>query len=425
MKTSKFIQVFFPLPVLLLAASTYAQAPVIFAYPGENVEVELVAELNRMFAEQNPGVTIQEQPVPPEGYDLQVLAQIAAGTPPDLFGSGDVFVGRFIEDGVAHDLTPFLEADPDLDESTFQASVLDYFRGPDGHVYMLPAPVDVQRIYYNQDMFDEAGLEYPSSAWTWEDFQNAAATLTTGEGPGKTYGFFADSAWYVWLPYVWQSGGDIISEDGAACVLRDAPAVEALDWWSGLMRDGYSPNPSQMTGLGMTGWDLFVTGRAAMYQSGGWDIPAFEAEADFAWSMAPLPTKAGGSPATFLHLANYVMASNTQNAEATWEYLKFLASPEVYTLQAVSYGKGIPPRPDVVKAIVENPPADISPMNLLNLELSQEMLEYGKLPTMIRNWDAFIGDGVNIGLEPLWNGETSAQAAADAACAVTPEAMGW
>lgn len=413
------------LTALLALASASAQTPLILAYPGENSEIEYVATLNEMFTAEHPDIVVQEQPVPPEGYDLQVLAQIAAGTPPDVFGSGDVFVGRFIEDGVAHDLTPFFEADAELKESDFQASVIDYFRGPDGHVYMMPAPVDVQRLYYNKDMFDAAGVEYPTADWTWEDFEGAAQALTAGEGPNKTYGVFADSWWAVWLPYVWQSGGDLISEDGTTCTLGEPKAVEALEWWSGLNQKGYSPSPEQMTGLGMTGWDLFVTGRVAMYQSGGWDIPAFEQEATFNWSMAPLPTQADGEPATFLHLADYVMSSNAANPEAAWEYLKFMASPEVYTLGAVTYGKGIPPRPDVIEAILKDPPEDISPMSLLNLELSLDVLDGGRLPTMIRNWDAFIGDGVDIGLEGLWNGQVSAQEAADAACAITPEPMGW
>ena len=91
----------------------------------------------------------------------------------------------------------------------------------------------------------------------------------------------------------------------------------------------------------------------------------------------------------------------------------------------MTYGKGIPPRPDVIEAILQDPPEDISPMNLLNLKLSLDVLDYGRLPTMIRNLDAVVGDGVDVGLEGLWNGQVSAQEAADAACAVTPEPMGW
>ena len=377
--------------------------------------------------EQHPDIIIQEQPVPPDGYDMQILAQIAAGTPPDVFVSGDVFVGQFIESGVARDLTPFFEASAEaLSESDFQPGIIDYFRGPDGHVYMMPDTVDVQRIYYNRDLFDAAGLEYPNADWTWEDFENAAATLTQGEGPSKTYGVYADSWWAVWLPYVWQNGGNLLSEDGAECLLGEAPAVEALDWWSGLIRQGYSPSPSEMTGLGMTGWDLCSSpGGSGMLQTGGWDIPAFEEEAGFNWDMAPLPTREGGEPATFLHLSNYVMPANTQNPEAAWAFMEFLASPEVYTLEATTYGKGIPPRPEVTEAVVQNPPEGVTEMNLRNNEIGELSIPYGQLPPLIQNWDEFVGDGVDVGLEGLWNGEVSAEEAAQAACSVTPVAMGW
>lgn len=107
---------------------------------------------------------------------------------------------------------------------------------------------------YNQDLFDAAGLPYPSADWGWEDLERAAAALTQGEGPNKTYGVYADSWWGVWLPYVWQNGGDLISEDGSACTLAQPPAVEALEWWASLNRQGFSPNPEQLSGLGMTGW---------------------------------------------------------------------------------------------------------------------------------------------------------------------------
>ena len=110
-------------------------------------------------------------PQPPTGHQRH----IASGTPPDVFVLGDVFVDQFIENGVAHDLTPFFEASSELSESDFQPEIIDYFRGPDDHVYMMPDTVDVQRIYYNKDLFDAAGLEYPNSEWTWQDFEWSGA----------------------------------------------------------------------------------------------------------------------------------------------------------------------------------------------------------------------------------------------------------
>lgn len=398
--------------------NTELSGKIVWAYPGEEVDLRMRPEIVKMFNEKYPNITVEEQPVPPDGYDTQILASISAGTPPDVFISGDVFVAPYIENQVAEDLTPYLENDPDLSEDMFFASVLDYFRGPNGHVYMLPDAIDVQRIYYNKDLFAAAGVPEPTEGWTIEDFENAAAALTSGEGPEKVYGFYADSWWATWMPYVWGNGGDMISADGTRCTLTEEPAVEALEWYAGLMRQGYSPSPEEMTGMGMGGWDLFVTGRAAMYQSGGWDIPSFEEEADFEWSMVALPVDE--QPATVLHLTTYVMAANSQNKEAAWEFMKFLASEEVYTMEASKYGWGIPPRVDVAEKVSNNPPEGTSEMNLLNVKIGNATTEFGRLPTKILNWNEFRFDGFEIGLEGFWNGVTPVEEAVNQACSIQP-----
>lgn len=303
-----------------------------FAFPGEDTELKMRPQIIEMFMKKYPNIKVEAYPVAPDGYDTQIMADIAAGTPPDIFVSGDVQVAPFIKNKIAEDLTPYFSKDTELKEDMFYASVLDYYRGTDGHVYMMPDTYDVERIYYNKDLFDAAGVAYPKDGWTLEDFKNAAKALTKGEGTEKVYGFFADSWWPIWLPYVWQNGGDLVSQDGSSCVLDQPAATEALDWFADFIRQGYSPSSSELDSMGMGGWDLFVTGRTGMIQSGGWDIPAFESEAKFKWGMVTLPK--GKSEATVLHLTNYVMASNSKNKEAAWAFLKFLASPETYTLEA-------------------------------------------------------------------------------------------
>ena len=431
MKTSKWLSALLLIVVLFASGCAPAAAPtkasesggeasgkIVFAYPGEETEQVMRPIIVKMFMEKHPNIKVEEQPVPGD-YDTTVLAQIAAGNPPDVFVSGDVFVAPFIKEGVAADLTPFFDADADLKEKDFYPSVLDFFRGPDKHVYMMPDTFDVQRIYYNQDLFDKAGVALPAEGWTIDDFKKSAAALTSGEGPDKTYGFFADTWWAVWLPYVWMNGGDIISADGTQCTLAEPAAVEALDWYGDFIRQGYSPSPQELEGLGMGGWDLFITGRVGMYQTGGWDIPANEEQAEFKWGMVSLPK--GKSEATFLHLTNYVMAAKSKNQQAAWEFMKFLASPEVYNLEAAVYGWGVPPRPSVTDAFIAKPPQNATPVNTLNVQIGQASAAKGRLPTKILNWDEFTGDGVDVGLERYWNGEISAEEAAKAACAVPPQ----
>jgi len=434
MKTRKWLSALLIIVALFAAACAPAAAPtqapeaggepsgkIVFAYPGEETELVMRPVIVQRFMQQHPNIVVEEQPIPGD-YIATLLAQIAAGEPPDVFVAGDVVVAPFIKDGVAADLTPFFESDADLKDTDFYPSVIDYFRGADDHVYMMPDTVDVQRIYYNKALFEAAGMALPAEGWTTDDFKQAAAALTSGEGADKTYGFYADTWWAVWLPYVWMNGGDILSADGTQCTLTEPAAVEALDWYGNFIHQGYSPSPQELEGLGMGGWDLFITGRVAMYQTGGWDIPANEEEAKFEWGMAPLPK--GKSEATFLHLTNYVMSAKSENKEAAWEFLKFLASPETFNLEAGTYGWGFPPDPSITDEFVAKPTENATPLDILNVQIGQASAANGKLPTKILNWEEFTDDGVDVGLDRFWSGEISAQEAAEAACSVPPEPAG-
>lgn len=392
-----------------------------FAFPGEDTELKMRPMIIEMFQAKYPNIKVESYPVPPDGYDTTIMADIAAGTPPDVFVSGDVHVARYIQSKTAEDLTLYFEKDPDLKEDMFYPSVIDYFRGPDGHVYMMPDTYDVERIYYNKALFEAAGVPLPEDGWTQEDFVNAAKAITKGEGTEKTYGFYADGWWPIWSTYVWQNGGDLFSADGTTCMLNQPEAVEALDWYAGIIREGYSPSPQELEGLGMEGWDLFVTGRVGMIESGGWEIPAFETETDFEWGMVTLPK--GKNSATMLHLTTYVMASNSKNKEAAWEFMKFLASPEVYNLEASQYGWGVPPRKDVAEAFVANPPEGTSAMNLLNVQIGSLSAPYGKLPSKILNFVEVRDDAIYPAMDQLWAGELEAADAAEQACAVPLEAF--
>src|SRR5215217_5956099 len=94
---------------------------IVFAYPGEETEQVMRPIIVKMFMDKHPNITVEEQPVPGD-YDTTVLAQIAAGNPPDVFVSGDVFVAPFIKEGVAADLTPFFEKSSDIKETDFYPS---------------------------------------------------------------------------------------------------------------------------------------------------------------------------------------------------------------------------------------------------------------------------------------------------------------
>jgi multiple sugar transport system substrate-binding protein len=389
---------------------------VVYSFPADAVQTVMRPEQLEQFKKIYPNIEVELLAVPEEGYDEKNIAMIAAGDKLDVFGSGDVFVAPFIHDGISYPLTNLIASDPNFHVDDFAPAILDYFKDSEGKINMLPGAYDVQRIFYNKKLFDEAGLAYPEDNWTWSDFKSMSEKMTKGDGPDKQFGFLADSAWYVWMPYVWANGGNLWSEDGTTCTINQPKAVEALDWYADFMRKGYSPSPSELSGLGMSAGDMFTTGKVAMVSSGGWDIPYFSEITDFEWGQVALPAGPNGR-ATTLHLAMNLISAKTENPELAWKWLSFLASPEMYTYEAVKYGQGVPPRKSATEAILKNPPADSNAQALRNLEIGLASAEFGRTLPKIVNFSEVFDKVVQPNMDLFWSGEIStAQEVGDIIC---------
>ena len=79
-------------------------------------------------------------------------------------------------------------------------------------------------VYYNKNLFDAAGIAYPTADWTWDDFTEDAKALTldtNGDGKMDQWGTISNG----WPPpqmFIWQAGGDVISPDLATSPI-DSP----------------------------------------------------------------------------------------------------------------------------------------------------------------------------------------------------------
>lgn len=399
-----------------VAAETKKSGSIVYSFPADAVQTIMRPEQLEVFAAANPEIEVELLAVPEEGYDEKNISMIAAGDKLDVFGSGDVFVAPFIENGIAYKLTDLIANDPEFKIEDFAPAILDYFKDSKGDIYMLPGAYDVQRIYYNKNLFDAAGIAYPEDDWTWDEFKSIAEALTKGDGVEKEFGFLADTPWYVFMPYVWANGGNLWSEDGTKCVLNQKEAVEALDWYADFMRKGYSPSPSQLSGMGMSVGDMFTTGKVAMVSSGGWDIPYFNEITSFEWGQVALPAGPNGR-ATTLHLAMNLISAKTQDPELAWEWLRFIASSDMYKYEALKYGQGVPPRMSTTEEILAKPPADADPQSLRNFEIGLQSAEFGRTLPKIVNFSEIMDNIVGPNMDLFWNGEfATAQEVADLIC---------
>ncbi len=285
------------------------------------------------FAALHPGVGVVLDAVTngPE-YRDRILTSIAAGAPPDVVQLDNIDIPAFVNAGVLTDLSPYLER-VGLHASDFEPRVLEIFRrGP--ALYAIPKDYTPMVIAYNKNLFDRAGLPYPSSDWTWDEFVAAARKLTRdtdGDGTVDQWGFWLDRRDFLWMASIWALGGDVLCPDGArAGGCLDSPnSIWAFRAFTDLaVRDSVTP---RFFGLRRSMGDQFrqfCSGRLAMIPAGHFWVPQLEpyvAQGRIRVGIAPMPHRAGFPPATVLYASGYAVPRNVRHKRLSVELAAFMA----------------------------------------------------------------------------------------------------
>lgn len=363
------------------------------------------------FEKRYPGTTVNIQVIPRQGYDQKIMTQIAAGSAPDVIGTGDVQIPTLVNRNFALDLKPYMDADRAFDSSDWYPEVL---RGLtyDGKVVGLSDNWDTQALYYNRALFRAAGIAEPTADWTWDDYRAAAEQLTRGEGTDKVWGSF----WQKWFvpvaDAVAAAGGAVYDEAGRRCTLTEPEGIEALTFLDDLRRAGVDPGATEDRVLGREPDEIFAAGKAAMLVGDGrWGAYAFNEAKDLDWAVAPLPRGPAGR-SNFFHLAAYSIPSNSKNPDLAWAFLRFMTSREG-VMMGLAESQGVP----AIKSVATSAELRDEPI-VRDHDALQPFLD--SLPTARRapqltDFNRY-QDRVDEDLLPLWRGKTTPQAAAEKAC---------
>ncbi|WP_162909711.1 ABC transporter substrate-binding protein [Aggregatilinea lenta] len=278
------------------------------------------------FEEAYPDIDVTLEPVPQE-YGTKLLADIAAGTAPDVYQVGDGDVARFVGEGIVEPLDPFINGEDGLDMSVFLPGLAS-FGQINGETYLLTKDYSSLVLYYNKDMFDAAGVEYPTADWTWDDLLTAAQALTGDD----QWGIQLPDGWGDWLwtrgifPLMVQNGTTIISEDGLTVdgYMNSEATVNTLQWYVDLfLKEKVAPTNEDVAAF--AGVDLFTSGQVAMLWTGHWPMKDYQAIDGFNFGTMGLP--AGPvSKGNTLCWSGFAMNSAGENKDAAWTFMKYIAA---------------------------------------------------------------------------------------------------
>lgn len=281
-------------------------------------------------ADYCPGAEVDLQVQPWGQYWDLLKTNVAGGDMPDVFNmSQDRFFFYASNDALLN-LQPYFD-EADVDTSLWGSGMIDPYRwGDDQDLYAGPVNWDTIAIYYNKDLFDAAGVEYPTAEWTWDDFAEAAATLTDPEN--DVYGAAVYSEYQAGYPnWIAATGTTPIVEAGRTeCTLTSEGSQEALNFLKGLYDQGYMPSVSVMGGASADdAFNFWLAGKVAMVAGGSWKLPDALRQATFDWDVVQLPKNPDtGRTRSVLHSVGYVASAQTENPDLAANLITYLVSDE-------------------------------------------------------------------------------------------------
>ncbi|TBN57719.1 ABC transporter substrate-binding protein [Glaciihabitans arcticus] len=242
-------------------------------WTGQSEQAQTMLEdLAAEFEKDHPNVTIDVSPGSSSTEELlqKISAGFAGGSYPDISYAFGSWASQLESSGRTLDITEQV-TDPEVKWDEFSESARGTVQPTGEKTIGFPAIVDNLSLIYNKTVFDEAGVEYPTEDWSWDDFREAADDLT--DESTNTYGYAysvsgsEETVWQFW-PHLWQEGGDILDDEGLAAFDSEA-GVRALTLLQEMAIDDKSIYLDQ-TDTKFA--QLFASDRIGMMTSGPWQL---------------------------------------------------------------------------------------------------------------------------------------------------------
>ena len=309
-----------------VATGALADTTIKIAYPGwDSAEQEKeVTSIFQAYEAANPGVKIQLISIPFPVMKQKLIVSLRSGDAPDMAYVGGRWLQEMQAANFLTDLTDFVATLPKDDwyDLPWKTATVD------GKVFAIPDRVDPWMIYYNTDMFKEAGIpEFPK---TMDDFVAATKKLTK-EGQ---YGFGligANDATLIgrFLNFLYAFHGDFLTADGKAAAFNSPESVAALQFYGDLLNKYKVAQPSALANSNNDVRQLLMTNQVAMMIDGPWARGTLKQMApQLNWSVGQIPAVKGKTPRFTMSSWYYVLFSQSKVKDEVRKFIAYLVKPE-------------------------------------------------------------------------------------------------
>jgi multiple sugar transport system substrate-binding protein len=368
-------------------AQAGAKVSLTWAIPGNPDEVKVYQTLAESFMKQNPNIEVKTDR---DASDYQkTVTLIAGGTAPDLLFATINNWPAFATKNVFLPLDDYIKKDSyDLDD--FYPQILKPYKYDgqkfgDGQLYGLPKEIAIRSMYYNADIFKEAGvtsLPTADDVWDWGRFSEVTqATTKAQDGRTTQYGYVQETWWGPWMIWAWAAGGEAVDDpfNPTRSTLDSPQVLEGYQTWTDFVTKLKTAPPAAVTkDQGKS--EMFAGGRGATYNNGRWMVPLFR-KSTFKWDVMPMPQKA--QRAQLLTGSIFGIYKGSKSPDAAWKLLSYVVGKEGQQ-KMTELGLLLPSRKSVANSdlFLKSTPPENNRVYLDELQYAKVLPLHPKYPEM-------------------------------------------
>ncbi len=308
----------------LLAVPALAEDQVLTVVTWDATTTPYLIAQKEAFEASHPGVTIEYVDVASQDYGIKATTMLEGKDQSDVFMIKEIdYLIKWQAQGFTAPLSDYIAAES-YDLSGFVGTEANY--AVDGVQYAIPFRSDFWVLYYNKDLFDAAGVEYPSIDMTWDQYAELAKKMTD-----KDKNIFG-THYHTWLSAV---------VNWAVCdgvnTLADRNYDDLLYFYKlyqDLEDNGACMSYAELKAAGLHYSAAFANGNIAMMPMGYWYVSTLigynkDGTCNFNWGITSVPhaeNVAAGS--SFGNLTGAMINAASENKDLAWQYISWLGGEE-------------------------------------------------------------------------------------------------
>ncbi|MCK6080239.1 sugar ABC transporter substrate-binding protein [Microbacterium sp. EYE_5] len=261
--------------------------------------------------------------VPNDDYVAKVGAAAGSGGLPDLFAADIVYVPNWVEQGLFQDISAQIDGldfKDQINKGHLNAGTVD------GKEHVLPFVLDLSMLFWNKELFEEAGLDPEKAPADLEEFAAAAKAIQALDKPdvyGTATGLNCGGCLvFTWFPTVWADGEDVLSDDGTESLLASDTAKEVYATWKDLWDSG-AVLPSSQDEAGPTWTAGFTEGKVGLMYYPATLLSSTPFDAGVAGIAGP-----DGGASTFVGGDGIGISKDSKQSPQAWNFLNWLMSED-------------------------------------------------------------------------------------------------